>query len=317
MTPDCPEFPPENQIRRGEEARIFRYRAGMTATTGRLLPFVPTGELAEPPTLQRRGRGGPDALSIGRQIRHHRRSRDLTLAELADRVGLSASALSLVENGKREPRVVCSPTWPVPWGWRWSRSCAAGSRRAGTPWRSPGSGPSAPLVSTPSGSRRCGSVPACRPMRWRRSSACTRPSSGCSNSERRRRSMRGSPTRTCAAACGRPTTTSRRSRPRLRGSLGAIDHGSGPITRSGVDRLAAHVGYSIVPVDTLPASTRTVTDMVNRRIYVPPVQSRWHGTGGRLRCRRWDTWSWTTNRPVTTPSSLPSGSRSTTSRRQC
>lgn len=42
---------------------------------------------------------------FGKRLRHFRRARSLTLAELGERVGCSASALSLLENGRREPRL--------------------------------------------------------------------------------------------------------------------------------------------------------------------------------------------------------------------
>ena len=50
-------------------------------------------------------RSGPDPLVIGKRIRHRRRSCGLTLDALGERVGLSASAVSLIETGKREAKV--------------------------------------------------------------------------------------------------------------------------------------------------------------------------------------------------------------------
>ena len=46
-----------------------------------------------------------DPLVFGRRLRHHRIRRGLTLAALAERVGRQAPYLSMVENGKREPRL--------------------------------------------------------------------------------------------------------------------------------------------------------------------------------------------------------------------
>ena len=43
-------------------------------------------------------------MTMGQRLRHLRRSRGLTLAELGDRVGRAPSALSLLENGRREPK---------------------------------------------------------------------------------------------------------------------------------------------------------------------------------------------------------------------
>ena len=47
----------------------------------------------------------PDLLVLGRRLRHTRRSRGLTLADLAERTGRPAAYLSRLENGKVEPRL--------------------------------------------------------------------------------------------------------------------------------------------------------------------------------------------------------------------
>ena len=46
-----------------------------------------------------------DPLILGRRIRHYRRARDLTLDQLGVLVGKPAPYLSLLENGKKEPRL--------------------------------------------------------------------------------------------------------------------------------------------------------------------------------------------------------------------
>ncbi|MGD0687719.1 MAG: helix-turn-helix transcriptional regulator, partial [Streptosporangiaceae bacterium] len=48
---------------------------------------------------------GLDLALFGQRLRHVRRSRGLTLAELGARVGRAPSVLSLLENGRREPRL--------------------------------------------------------------------------------------------------------------------------------------------------------------------------------------------------------------------
>jgi predicted transcriptional regulator/transcriptional regulator with XRE-family HTH domain len=50
-------------------------------------------------------RRGLDPATFGRRLRHLRRARGLTLAELGARVGRAPSALSLLENGRREPKL--------------------------------------------------------------------------------------------------------------------------------------------------------------------------------------------------------------------
>src|SRR5438067_13013330 len=49
--------------------------------------------------------GGLDLATFGQRLRHVRRARGLTLAELGERVGRAPSVLSLLENGRREPKL--------------------------------------------------------------------------------------------------------------------------------------------------------------------------------------------------------------------
>ena len=48
---------------------------------------------------------GLDLGVFGQRLRHARRARGLTLAQLGERVGRAPSALSLIENGRREPKL--------------------------------------------------------------------------------------------------------------------------------------------------------------------------------------------------------------------
>src|SRR6201986_3792825 len=48
---------------------------------------------------------GLDLMTLGQRLRHLRRSRGLTLAELGERVGRAPSALSLLETGRRDTKV--------------------------------------------------------------------------------------------------------------------------------------------------------------------------------------------------------------------
>jgi predicted transcriptional regulator/transcriptional regulator with XRE-family HTH domain len=49
--------------------------------------------------------GGLDLVLFGQRLRHIRRSKGLTLTELGERVGRAPSVLSLLENGRREPKI--------------------------------------------------------------------------------------------------------------------------------------------------------------------------------------------------------------------
>ena len=48
---------------------------------------------------------GIDLLTFGQRLRHLRRMRGLTLTELGERVDRAPSVLSLIENGRREPKL--------------------------------------------------------------------------------------------------------------------------------------------------------------------------------------------------------------------
>jgi predicted transcriptional regulator/DNA-binding XRE family transcriptional regulator len=48
---------------------------------------------------------GLDLAMFGQRLKHARRAKGLTLAELGEKVGRTPSVLSLIENGKREPRL--------------------------------------------------------------------------------------------------------------------------------------------------------------------------------------------------------------------
>ena len=60
--------------------------------------------------------------------------------------------------------------------------------------------------------------------------------------------------------------------------LRAVEHGGGPLSQRVASELAAHLGFSLHYVADLPASTRSVTDRRNGRIYLPMRQS---GTDAR------------------------------------
>src|SRR5690606_30071261 len=53
--------------------------------------------------------------------------------------------------------------------------------------------------------------------------------------------------------------------------LRVAGHGTGPLSHRTVARLAAHLGFTLIHVDDLPHSTRTVTDLATGRIYLPPA----------------------------------------------
>ena len=256
----------------------------MTVEYRRVLPFRPGAELtdaeesgpqhAEPGggASGRRMSGagsGSDVVALGRRIRHHRRAAGLTLSQLGQAVGLSTSALSLIENGHREPRVSVLTDLARALDVEVTELLSGGppSRRAALEikWeraqRSPGFeslgipevrvGPGLPDDALEALVGLHETVASMQQLR-----TATPEYARLANAELRRR-MRDAdnyfPDIENAAA----------------ELVRAVDHGSGPVTREMVNRIARHVGFSIQTVTDVPRSTRTVTDLANRRIYIP------------------------------------------------
>lgn len=222
----------------------------------------------------------PDPITIGRQLRHIRRTSGRTLDDVAAQAGISGSALSLLENGKREAKVSTLAALASALGTDLSDLLQARppSRRAaleitlekaqradsfealGVPAVKIG-----PRLPTEALEALVGMHQALAAVQAER--AATPEHARRANAELRAR-MRAadnySPHIEAAAAQ----------------LLQAIDHGGGPITRTAVDKLASHLGFRLVHTNSLPLSTRSVTDLANRRIFLPQPDagqsdSRW------------------------------------------
>ncbi|RIJ76106.1 XRE family transcriptional regulator [Nakamurella silvestris] len=212
---------------------------------------------------------GPDPLTIGRRIRHLRRRSGSTLDPLAAAAGISPSALSLIENGKREAKLSVLHALAAGLGVGLEELLDADppSRRASLEielehaQRSaafPGlgvpavrTGPRLPmealeaLVGLHRALARVTEERVATPEEARRANAALR------------RQMRDQdnyfPELETAAA----------------DLLTAAGHDGGAITRIDIDRMATYLGFALVLADDLPHSTRTVVDLANRRIYLP------------------------------------------------
>lgn len=230
----------------------------------------------EPTGLSSRPHPGTDAIALGRRLRHLRRNAKLTLDEAASRSGISASALSLIENGRREPKlsvltaiaaVFDMPiaqllTQPPP-SRRAALEIALERIQRAQTFDALGIPPVkvGPRLSTEALEALVGlhqaiaemhAERAATPERARRANADLRD-------EMRERGNYFSDIERAAASL-----------------LGATGHDAGPITRSVVDRIAAHLGMALVHSNELPSSTRSVTDMKNRRIYLPQPDAAQH-----------------------------------------
>ncbi len=215
---------------------------------------------------------------LGRRIRHARKAAGHTLQDLATIVGVSTSALSLIENGKREPRLSVlgeiaaaldtavpdllrstPPTRRAALELRLERAQELDEYQAlGLPVVRPG-----PRVPTEALEALVGLHDAMAAARAKR--AATPEHARTANALLRQR-MRDADNyfgdiETAAAEL-----------------LAAINYSGGPITAVAVDRLVGHVGFDLVHVPDLPRSTRTVTDLEHRRIYLPRPEAGQHST---------------------------------------
>ena len=206
---------------------------------------------------------------IGKRIRHRRKALHLTLDQVAERVGLSPSAVSLIETGKREAKV--STVMALAGVLRCEvsdlLSDAAPSRRADLELRLERAQQSSAFTGL--------GVPAVRtgprlPLDALESLVALHERIGELAAER-----------DATPEYARRANADLRARMRASDNyfpaieqladelLLATEHDGGPLTKHRVSAIAEHVGFTLVAVPDLPSSTRSVTDLANRRIYLP------------------------------------------------
>ncbi|HEU5035092.1 MAG TPA: helix-turn-helix domain-containing protein [Mycobacteriales bacterium] len=227
-------------------------------------PAVPAA--ATPAT---RALPGLDLVVLGQRLRHARRGRGLTLAQVASAVGTAASALSLVENGRREPKLSLLQSLAVTFGV-----------------------PLDDLLRPEAPSRRASLEIALQRAQLDPSLAALgltplRPSPRIPTEvlehvvalydELRRRDERFAATPEAA----RLANVELRQRMRAQNNyfpevervadeaLRAVGHSTGALPQRVITDLAAHYGFTLHNVTDLPESTRSVADLVHRRIYLP------------------------------------------------
>jgi len=210
-----------------------------------------------------------DLVTLGQRLRHLRKARGMTLDQLGAVVGRAASQLSVIENGRREPRLSLLQSLADALGVPMADLLRpdAPSRRAALEielehaQRDPGyAALGLPPVRT--GSRlppealealvglhrelaRRSAERSATPEEARRANALLR------QQMRERDNYYDDIERTAAEV------------------LGAVRHTTGPLSQRGILEIAAHLGFHLRYVPDLPRSTRSITDLANRRIYLP------------------------------------------------
>lgn len=209
-----------------------------------------------------------DSVALGRWIRHYRKTRGLTLDQLASKVGASSSHLSLIETGQREARVtmlskiavaldvtLASLMNPPKADRRTELTISLEHAQRSELYstlalRKVRVGPSLPtdaleaLVGLHQELVRRSSIAAATPEEARKANAQLRIS------------MR------------QRNNYYREIEDEVRELLTAVKHQGGPLGERRIKQLTHHLGFEIVYVPNLPHSTRSLTDLKNRRIFI-------------------------------------------------
>jgi transcriptional regulator with XRE-family HTH domain/predicted transcriptional regulator len=212
-----------------------------------------------------------DLATLGHRIRHFRGAAGLTLDQLGTRVGVAGSQLSLIENGRREPRLSLIGSIATELGISVSELLddAPPSERAGLEIELERLQRGAVYASL--------GLPAVRPGRGVADE--TLAALVGLHRELARRSLEAIATPEEA----RRANTELRQRMRSidnhleeiealgQAEVDAVGHVGGALTHRSVTRMAERLGFELVHVGDLPHSARSVTDLDNGRIYLPPA----------------------------------------------
>lgn len=212
-----------------------------------------------------------ELVTLGHRIRHQRVSHGLTLDELGARVGVAGSQLSLIENGKREPKLSLLQAIAQVTGVEVTELLATEppNRRAALEIDLDRA-QSSPVF------RRLG-IPPVKVTKTMTDETLETILGLHRELDRREREAIATPEE------ARRANTELRLRMRERDNyLGEIEklaqkqlraagHVSGALTHRTVSIMAERLGFELIYVDDLPRSTRSVTDLENGRIYLPPA----------------------------------------------
>ena len=212
-----------------------------------------------------------DLVTLGQRLRHLRKAKDMTLDQLGAAVGLAGSQLSLIENGKREPKLstldALASALRVDLADLLSRE--APSRRASLELELTRA-QSSPLYAALG-------LPHVKPTRSMTDEALEAIVGLHHELERRATEAIATPEE------ARRANTDLRERMRERANylpdieqlaeerVRASGHRSGALTHREVSVMAEQLGFQLIYVNDLPDSTRSITDLANGRIYLPPA----------------------------------------------
>ncbi|GGK93843.1 hypothetical protein Sme01_58460 [Sphaerisporangium melleum] len=217
-----------------------------------------------------------DLLAFGQRLKHLRRQRGLTLAELGERVGRAPSQLSLLENGKREPKLSLLKSLAAALGVPVEELLRrqAPSRRAQLEiaLEEAQRDPIYASIGLPrlKVSARVPSdvlehiIGLYEELRARQAKGTATPEEArAANAELRRKQREQgnyfAEIETAAAD-----------------ALAAVGYRTGALSQGTVQALVTHFGFTVRTAQDLPRSVRSITDLRNRRIYVQHEQLGMH-----------------------------------------
>jgi transcriptional regulator with XRE-family HTH domain/predicted transcriptional regulator len=212
-----------------------------------------------------------DLATLGQRIRHFRTSSGLTLDQLGERVGIAGSQLSLMENGKREPRLTLLSAIAEATGIQLADLLEAEppTKRAALEIELDRAQKSSLYASL--------GLPAIRPSKSLPDETLEAIVGMHHELARRAREAIATP-----EEARRANTELRLHMRTLDNYLPEIDdvaekvladigHTTGALTHREVSLIAEQLGFELVHVGDLPHSARSVTDLANGRVYLPPA----------------------------------------------
>ncbi|WP_043443173.1 helix-turn-helix domain-containing protein [Arthrobacter sp. L77] len=217
-----------------------------------------------------------DLISLGRRVRHLRKAKGLTLDDLGAAVGTVASQLSLVENGKREPKLGMLQRLAAALGVTIDELLGAEppSRRAALEiaLERAQRGPLYESLGLPKVR-----ISSRLPLEVLESLVGLQ-----GELERRLNEQVATPEEARRANAELRAVMRERNNyfqeieVQAQTVLDAVGYSAGPVSQHLIADIAAHLGFSLHHVGDLPHSTRSVTDLKNRRIYLTQSQRTDH-----------------------------------------
>ncbi|MCW4458210.1 XRE family transcriptional regulator [Microbacterium sp. MPKO10] len=217
--------------------------------------------------------GDVDSLTIGRRIRALRLDRGMTVEALGSAIGRAASQISVIENGKRELKLVelrnlaralgtslDGLLQPEPLSRRDSLEIALERAQRGPLYQSLDL-PALPIRKGLSDAaietilRLHGELEQLHTQRAATPEEARRANTELRAEQRKRNNYYEELERTAAEL------------------LTAIGHNGGPLSQRATAELSAHLGFTLHYVADLPITTRSITDHRNHRIYLPLKQT--------------------------------------------